>query len=82
MFDWVHTVNTTEPEYYKWTQWIFLQLFKAGLAYQKEVPVNYCPSCITVLADEQVEDGVCERYGHGIMIKNMKQWFYQFPGTI
>jgi leucyl-tRNA synthetase len=58
MFDWGHAVNTSAPEYYKWTQWIFLQLFKAGLAERKEAPVNWCPSCMTVLANEQVINGL------------------------
>jgi leucyl-tRNA synthetase len=57
MFDWDHTVDTTDPAYYKWTQWVFLQLFKAGLAERKEAPVNWCPSCMTVLANEQVIGG-------------------------
>src|SRR5918998_459658 len=61
MYDWSRTVDTTTPEYYRWTQWIFLQLYKAGLAVKKEAPVNWCPSCLTVLANEQVIDGRCER---------------------
>ncbi len=62
-FDWDHTVKTCMPEYYKWTQWLFLQLYKKGLAYRKEAPVNWCPSCNTVLANEQVKEGACERCG-------------------
>ncbi len=61
MYDWNHTVDTTAPDYYRWTQWIFLQLFKAGLAVKKEAPVNWCPACNTVLANEQVIGGECER---------------------
>src|SRR3989338_326353 len=61
LFDWEHSVTTSEPEYYKWTQWLFLQLHKAGLAYKAKAPVDWCPSCKTVLADEQVINGKCER---------------------
>ncbi len=64
MFDWDHTVNTSDPEYYRWTQWIFLQLFKAGLAERKEAPVNWCPSCMTVLANEQVIVGPLRAVRH------------------
>ena len=77
LFDWPHVVNTTDPSYYKWTQWIFLTLFKQGLAYRKEAPLNYCPSCKTVLADEQVENGTCERCTSQVETKNMKQWFFK-----
>ncbi|MEJ2504308.1 MAG: class I tRNA ligase family protein, partial [Gemmatimonadota bacterium] len=63
MYDWDHAVNTTDPDYYRWTQWIFLKLFEAGLAEKKEAPVNWCPSCQTVLANEQVIAGECERCG-------------------
>lgn len=77
MFDWSRTVNTSSPEYYKWTQWLFLQLFKQGLAYQKEAPVNWCPHCLTVLANEQVIDGACERCDSEVVQKNMKQWFFK-----
>ncbi len=75
--DWDTEVGAHWPEYYKWTQWIFLQLFKEGLAYQKEAPVNWCPSCQTVLANEQVVDGKCERCGTEVIQKNMKQWFFK-----
>ena len=62
-FDWDREINTTDPSYYKWTQWIFLKLFKAGLAYKKEMPINWCTSCKVVLANEEVVGGVCERCG-------------------
>lgn len=77
MYDWSHTVTTTDPDYYKWTQWIFLQLFKAGLAEKKEAPVNWCPSCKTVLANEQVEDGRCERCGTEVGQRLLSQWFFR-----
>ncbi|KAK9681514.1 hypothetical protein RND81_10G007800 [Saponaria officinalis] len=73
-YDWDREISTTEPEYYKWTQWIFLQLLKRGLAYQAEVPVNWCPALGTVLANEEVIDGVSERGGHPVIRKPMKQW--------
>ena len=75
MFDWSSLLYTCSPEYYKWTQWLFLQLYKHGLAYQKQSPVNWCPSCCTVIANEQVVDGKCERCGAEIVRKNMTQWF-------
>jgi len=68
-------VNTTDPEYYKWTQWLFLKLFEKGLAYRKNAPVNWCPSCNTVLANEQVLDGACERCSTEVTKKNLTQWF-------
>lgn len=77
MFDWKHEVVTCRPEYYKWTQWLFLQLYKHGLAYRKDAPVNWCPSCQTVLANEQATDGVCERCGTQIVHKNLTQWFFK-----
>jgi len=77
MFDWRHEVQTTDPDYYRWTQWIFIQLFKAGLAYQKEAPVTWCPSCNTVLAAEQAEGGECERCGALVEQRNMRQWFFR-----
>ncbi len=92
-YAWKNTVETYDPDYYKWTQWIFVQLFKAGLAYRGEAPVNWCPSCKTVLADEQViqgkrvkgkgetsqevSTGVCERCGTEVEIKKLKQWFFR-----
>ncbi len=77
MFDWSSLLYTCSPEYYKWTQWLFLQLYKHGLAYQKQSPVNWCPSCNTVIANEQVVDGKCERCGAEIVRKNMTQWFFK-----
>ena len=76
-YDWNYSVETCRPEYYKWTQWIFLQLYKAGLAYKKEAPVNWCDSCKTVLANEQVIDGKCERCGSEVRKKKLAQWFFK-----
>ena len=76
-FDWGHEVNSTDPAYYRWTQWIFLQLFKAGLAYQKLAPVNWCPACRTVLADEQASGGSCERCDSEVEQRDMRQWFFR-----
>lgn len=73
-FDWTREINTTDPSYYKWTQWIFLQLFKKGLAYKKEMAVNWCTSCKCVLANEEVVNGVCERCGSEVIRKNQSQW--------
>ena len=73
-FDWSREVNTTDPDYYKWTQWIFLQLFKKGLAYKKEMAVNWCTSCKCVLANEEVVGGVCERCGAEVVRKTKSQW--------
>ena len=77
MFDWKHSLNTTDPSYYKWTQWIFLKLFEAGLAEQKKAPVNWCPSCMTVLANEQVIAGACERCRTPVEQREIKQWFFK-----
>ena len=77
MFDWNHELYTCDPDYYKWTQWLFLQLYKKGLAYQKLSLVNWCPSCQTVIANEQVIDGACERCGTDIVRKEMTQWFFK-----
>lgn len=77
MFDWDSEIVTCRPDYYKWTQWLFLQLLKHGLAYRKESPVNWCTSCKTVLANEQVTDGVCERCGSEVIKKNVTQWFFK-----
>jgi len=77
MYDWSHTVDTTDPAYYRWTQWIFLQLYRAGLAVKKEAPVNWCPSCKTVLANEQVEGGRCERCGSEVGQRLLSQWFFR-----
>ena len=73
-YDWKREINTTDPNYYKWTQWIFLQLFKKGLAYESTVPINWCPSCKTGLANEEVFNGKCERCGHLIERKMLRQW--------
>ena len=73
-FDWDREVNTTDPAYYKWTQWIFLQMFKKGLAYKTQMPVNWCTSCKCVLANEEVVEGVCERCGSPVVRKERSQW--------
>ena len=73
-FDWDREIDTTDPQYYKWTQWIFLQLFKKGLAYKKEMAVNFCPSCKCVLANEEVINGECERCGSEVVHKVKSQW--------
>ena len=73
-YDWNREINTTDPDYYKWTQWIFLQLFKKGLAYESIVPINWCPSCKTGLANEEVFNGKCERCGHPIERRMLRQW--------
>ncbi len=73
-FDWSKEVNTTDPNYYKWTQWIFLQLFKKGLAYKQEMPINWCTGCKVGLANEEVVNGVCERCGSEVVQKNKSQW--------
>ncbi len=74
VYDWDMEVNTTDPDYYKWTQWIFAEMFKKGLAYEKEFPINWCPSCKTGLANEEVVDGKCERCGTEVTKKNLRQW--------
>jgi len=77
MVDWSHAVDTTAPEYYRWTQWIFLQLYKHGLAFRKKAPVNWCPTCQTVLANEQVIDGYCERHPDTLVEQRLtEQWFF------
>lgn len=76
-WDWGYEIKTCKEDYYKWTQWMFLQLYKAGLAYKKEAPVNFCPKCQTVLANEQVIAGECERCGSVVLRKNMSQWFFK-----
>ena len=73
-FDWDREINTTDPDYYKWTQWIFIQMFKKGLAYKKEMPINWCPSCKTGLANEEVINGHCERCGGEVIRKVKNQW--------
>jgi leucyl-tRNA synthetase len=77
MVDWSRTVDTTDPSYYKWTQWVFLQLFNKGLAYRKKAAVNWCPNDKTVLANEQVEDGKCERCGAQVEQRFLEQWFFR-----
>lgn len=76
-FNWEYTLNTCDEEYYKWTQWIFLQMYKKGLAYRKDAPVNWCPKCNTVLANEQVVNGKCDRCGSEVYQKKMNQWFFK-----
>lgn len=74
IYDWDMEIDTTDPNFYKWTQWIFVKMFKAGLAYQKEMPINWCPSCKTGLANEEVVNGGCERCGEAVTKKNLNQW--------
>lgn len=74
IYDWDREVNTTDPDYYKWTQWIFVKMFEKGLAYEKEMPINWCPSCKTGLANEEVVGGNCERCGSVVTKKNLRQW--------
>ena len=74
IYDWDREVNTTDPNFYKWTQWIFVKMFKEGLAYEKEFPINWCPSCKTGLANEEVVNGKCERCGSEVTKKNLRQW--------
>jgi len=81
-YDWSRVIDTSSPEYYKWTQWFFLFLYKNGLAYRKQASVNWCPSCQTVLANEQVVDGVCERCKTEVIQKNLKQWFFKITDFI
>jgi leucyl-tRNA synthetase len=77
MYDWTHELNSSDPTYYKWTQWLFVQLFNAGLAYRKEAAVNWCDNCKTVIANEQVINGECERCHNKITRRFMKQWFFK-----
>ena len=77
MYDWDCEINTSEPEYYQWTQWLFLQLYKKGLAYRKKASANWCPSCKTVLANEQVIDGRCERCDSDVFTQDREQWFFK-----
>ncbi len=74
VYDWEKEINTTDPKYYKWTQWIFIQMFKNGLAYEKEMPLNWCDSCKAVLANEEATNGVCDRCGSTVTKKNLRQW--------
>ncbi|MDI6592092.1 MAG: class I tRNA ligase family protein, partial [Patescibacteria group bacterium] len=77
IYDWEREIITCQPEYYKWTQWMFLQLFKKGLAYRAKVPCNFCPSCKTVLANEQVIEGKCERCDSEVIQKEIEQWLFK-----
>ncbi|MBN2356296.1 leucine--tRNA ligase [candidate division KSB1 bacterium] len=77
MYDWDHEINTSRPEYYQWTQWLFLQLYKNGLAYRKKAAANWCPTCQTVLANEQVVDGYCERCESEVLTRDLEQWFFR-----
>lgn len=74
IYDWDLEINTTDPNYYKWTQWVFVKMFEKGLAYEKEMPINWCPSCKTGLANEEVVNGGCERCGSTVTKKNLRQW--------
>jgi leucyl-tRNA synthetase len=74
IYDWTKEVNTTDPDYYKWTQWIFLKMFEKGLAYESDMPINWCPSCLTGLANEEVVSNACERCGTQVERKNIRQW--------
>ena len=78
LFNWDAELATCNPDYYRWNQWLFLQLYKNNLAYRKKAPVNWCPSCLTVLANEQVEsDGTCERCHNEVVKRNLTQWFFR-----
>ncbi len=81
-YDWSREVDTSSPAYYRWTQWLFLQLYKKGLAYKKKAPVNWCPSCQTVLANEQVVDGACERCHTAVEQKELEQWFFKITDYV
>ncbi|MBI5734114.1 MAG: class I tRNA ligase family protein, partial [Candidatus Kerfeldbacteria bacterium] len=76
-YDWDREINTADPSYYKWTQWLFLKLYEKGLAYRRQAPVNWCPSCQTVLANEQVVGGACERCSSQVEQRQMAQWFFK-----
>ncbi|MCZ6889056.1 MAG: leucine--tRNA ligase, partial [Gammaproteobacteria bacterium] len=77
MYDWNHSVDSTQPDYYKWTQWVFLKLYQGGLVERREAPVNWCPSCMTVLANEQVIQGLCERCETPVVQRRLPQWFFK-----
>jgi leucyl-tRNA synthetase len=81
MFDWSREIITADPNYYKWTQWIFLQLYKNGLAYKKKAPANWCPKCHTILANEQVVDGKCERCSSEVVQRDIEQWLSELRNT-
>ena len=74
LYNWDKEINTTDPDYYKWTQWIFVKMYKAGLAYEAEAPINWCPSCLTGIANEEVVNSSCERCGTKVEKKNLRQW--------
>ncbi|MCK4373829.1 MAG: class I tRNA ligase family protein, partial [Candidatus Brocadiae bacterium] len=76
-YDWEREINTSSPDYYRWTQWVFLQLYDRGLAYRKDAPVNWCPSCQTGLANEEVVNGLCERCDTRVTEKDLPQWFFK-----
>jgi leucyl-tRNA synthetase len=76
-YDWEREINSSHPDYYKWTQWFFLLLYKRGLAYRKKAPVNWCPTCLTVLANEEIEDGKCWRCGSEVTKRDLMQWFFK-----
>ena len=80
-FDWSREIDTTDPSYYKWTQWIFLKLFEKGLAYKAEIPINWCTDCKVGLANEEVVNGVCERCGGEVVRKVKSQWMLKITGT-
>jgi leucyl-tRNA synthetase len=77
LYDWDKELDTTDPDYYKWTQWIFLQIYKAGLAYEDNAPINWCPSCLTGLANEEVINGACERCGSEVIQRTIRQWIFR-----
>jgi len=77
LYDWSKEIASYTPEYYRWNQWLFLRMLEGGIAYKKAAPVNWCPSCRTVLANEQVVDGACERCGTAVVQKNLSQWFFR-----
>ena len=81
IYDWDMELNTTDPKFYKWTQWIFVQMFKKGLAYEKEFPINWCPSCKTGLANEEVVNGRCERCGAEVTKRTSASGCYGSPST-
>jgi leucyl-tRNA synthetase len=81
LYDWSKEVTSCLPDYYRWNQWLFLHMLEKGLAYRKEAPVNWCPSCQTVLANEQVVDDACERCGTPVEQKELEQWFYRITTT-
>ncbi len=80
LFDWSKEIASCTPEYYRWNQWLFLRMLEKGLAYKKKAPVNWCPSCQTVLANEQVVDGACERCGTPVVQRDLEQWFFRITG--